>query len=337
MMKSTKIMTIILILMLAGSILDPAQTTTAAAEPKAADSTSSLAPTSSIGILDIPQTDAGFKVDGDCNDAAYAGAVPQTFSDSGGSGTVLIVHTATKLLVCMIGTTGTFNQRSGSVYLDPQGDGNTYTYVQQNDYRLQVGILNGSNASYHGTDVADGYVPDAVVPSSWIGAAMITAANDTVEYEIDLAGFGIGICSQVFGLAVYHHDFAAIGDTYGWPSNTYYDQPRTWQLMKLVNGPCGVQPKGPVAYVFRGELTSAVSFYNLLSSAGYGVTLVPLSDVATTDFSVFNLILIADDTGSLNTWGTPPITTAQVDKIKVANKPTMGLGEGGYAFFGRLG
>jgi hypothetical protein len=337
MIKNTRFLAILMIAMMAASILGPAQTTVTAAQPQNADSKSILGAVSSIGILDIPATDVPIKVDGQCSDAAYGGAVSQTFSDGGGSGTVKIVHTATKLIVCMIATAGTFSQRSGAVYLDPQGDGSTYTYAEKNDFRLQVGILSGTNSSYHGTGVADGYVADTTIPGFWSGAATTDAKNDTVEYEIDLASFGLGDCGQVFGLAVYHHDFAAAGDDYGWPSNMFYDQPRTWQLVKLVNGPCSAVKKGPIAYVFRGELSSAISFYNLLSSAGYGVTLVPLSDVAATDFSAFELILVADDTGNLDTWGTPPITAAQVAKITAPNIPILGLGEGGYAFFGRLG
>jgi hypothetical protein len=46
--------------------------------------------------------------------------------------------------------------------------------------------------------------------------------------------------------------------------------------------------------------------------------------------------VIADDTGSLNDWGSVGLTAAQVAKIKDANKPILGVGEGGYAFFGRL-
>ncbi len=82
----------------------------------------------------------------------------------------------------------------------------------------------------------------------------------------------------------------------------------------------------------------ATSFYNLLTSAGYTVVLVPLGDILSIDFSKFDLTIIADDTGSLNAWGTPPAATgsAQVDRITSPNKPILGLGEGGYAFFGRL-
>ncbi len=338
MFKSSRFTTIFLVTILVGSILGPAQATSAAAVQQSVQPKSILTPsTTAIGILNIPQTDVPIKVDGQCNDAAYASAFSQTFTDGGGSGTVLIVHTATKLIICMIGTAGTFSQRSGAVYLDPQGDGNTYTYAEKNDFRLQVGILSGANTSYQGTGVADGYVTDAAVAGFWSGSATADPKSDIVEYEIDLASFALGDCGQVFGLAVYHHAYAAIGDDYGWPSNKFYDQPRTWQLLKLTNGPCSTTRKGTVAYVFRGELSSAISFHNLLSGAGYTVTLVPLSDVAATDFSVFQLIVIADDTGNLNTWGIPPATAAQVDKIKAANKPVLGLGEGGYSFFGRLG
>ena len=62
--------------------------------------------------------------------------------------------------------------------------------------------------------------------------------------------------------------------------------------------------------------------------------LIPLSVVTSTLFGGYDLIIIADDTGNLDQWGagvgqTAPITTA--------NRPILGLGEGGYAFFGRAG
>jgi len=94
---------------------------------------------------------------------------------------------------------------------------------------------------------------------------------------------------------------------------------------------------GKVAYVFYGNDVEANSFKTLLESTLlYTVQLVPLGSVLSTDFSLFDLILVANDTGSLDQWGTPGFTAAQVAKITAPNKPIIGIGEGGYAFFGRL-
>jgi uncharacterized repeat protein (TIGR01451 family) len=95
-------------------------------------------------------------------------------------------------------------------------------------------------------------------------------------------------------------------------------------------------PAGNVAYVFYGNDAEANSFKILLESAAYTVQLVPLGSVLSTNFSPFDLILVANDSGNLDQWGTAGLTAAQVAKITEPNKPIIGIGEGGYAFFGRL-
>jgi len=88
-----------------------------------------------------------------------------------------------------------------------------------------------------------------------------------------------------------------------------------------------------IAYVFQKDTVTANAFHGLLTGEGYGVQLVPLSNVLSTDFKPFDLIIIADDTGSLDAWGD---AAGQVDHIKASGKPLLGLGEGGYAYFGQL-
>ena len=93
---------------------------------------------------------------------------------------------------------------------------------------------------------------------------------------------------------------------------------------------------GKIAYVFRADAAAADSFKALLEGRGYSVTLVPLAAVLATDFADFNLTIIADDTGDLGAWGSPADGAAQLARITAPNRPIIGLGEGGYAFFGRL-
>jgi hypothetical protein len=90
---------------------------------------------------------------------------------------------------------------------------------------------------------------------------------------------------------------------------------------------------GKIAYVYRGDHTAATSFDTLLTTRGYSVTLIPLASVLTTDFTQFDLILIADDSGYLSQWGT---AAGQAMHIASSDVPILGLGEGGYAFFGEL-
>ena len=125
----------------------------------------------------------------------------------------------------------------------------------------------------------------------------------------------LGIAARCLAWELTIIGLQAVGDDYGWPSNQWFDQPHTWQLVYLLNGPCNPPPGegGKIAYVFRGNTADATSFYNLLVTNGYTVTLVPLGDVLTTDFSTFDLILVADDTGNLNDWGSAGLTDSQVE------------------------
>lgn len=93
---------------------------------------------------------------------------------------------------------------------------------------------------------------------------------------------------------------------------------------------------GKVAYVFRRDTPDILQYSNFLTAKGYTVTNVPLGAVLATNFANFDLTVIADDTGNLNDWGIPPSTAAQVSQITSARKPILGIGEGGYAFFGHV-
>ena len=277
------------------------------------------------------------EIDGSCGD--YGDATSEAFADgSSSTGKVYFKHDSTYLYVCMAATPGSFKTRFGSVYLDPQGDGNTYTFANKADYALQVN-LDSSNQSWHGTSVSNGYNPDTTIPSFWDGkyALSPTGGNESFEYRLSLGRFKLGECGQSFGLAAYHHWFAAVGDDYGYPSNQWFDQPGTWASATLLNPPCtNPEPQnGRIAYVYRGNTADATTFRNFLISKGFSVTLVPLGNVLATDFNLFDLTLIANDSGSLNDWGSSGLSAAQVAKIIAPNKPVLGLGEGGYAFFGQ--
>lgn len=77
----------------------------------------------------------------------------------------------------------------------------------------------------------------------------------------------------------------------------------------------------------------ALEFESLLDGRGYATDLISIADAGTTDFSLYRKVLIGDNTGNLNVWG----TTALATYIDSFSKPIVGIGEGGYAFFGQLG
>jgi uncharacterized repeat protein (TIGR01451 family) len=333
--RALKLLRIVLLVFILSSL--PLTPSTAAPSNNTNNSpgTARLASTSplDVNLLNIPFSATAPKVDGQCTE--YATGASQAFIDGNGmNANVYLEYSGAFLYVCLQAQPGTFDQRYAEVYLDPQGDGSSYMYAKKDDYGFHLGIKDGTKNSYQGNG-AGGYTLDASLDSLWQGAVTASATGESAEFALDVGRWFIQPC-KLFGIAVYHQSFAAAGDDYGWPSNHDYNQPKTWQLARLDDGTCSQGKSGTIAYVFRGNTIDATSFYNLLVGAGYSVDLVPLADVLTTDFSAYDLILIADDTGNLDQWGTPSLTAAQVTKITDGFKPIIGLGEGGYAFFGRI-
>jgi hypothetical protein len=80
-------------------------------------------------------------------------------------------------------------------------------------------------------------------------------------------------------------------------------------------------------------MKSAESFQSLLSDYGCSATLIDITDMANAPLDSYDLIIIGNDTGSTADWG----STESVAAIEGSGKPVLGLGEGGYAFFGKLG
>ncbi|MDT8307372.1 MAG: hypothetical protein RRC07_15685, partial [Anaerolineae bacterium] len=283
-------------------------------------------------VLDIPLVNEA-DVDGDCSEYEAATKGTITYPD-GTEATVYLQHDSSNLYVCLDAPRGTYDDRFASLYLDPQGDGAGYVFAQKDDYGLWVEDIPGPmRRTVVGTGVANGWIGDTTLDGAWNGIAAVTDDRDIVEWSVSAGRFFIEPC-EFFGIAVYHHWFSAVGDDHGWPSNQWFDQPRTWQLAKLNSAACDDPETGKIAYVYRGDRADTVSFFNLLTAAGYTVDLVQLNDILATNFAVYDLIIIADDTGYLNSWGIPADTAAQVAKIiePSPDLPIIGLGEGGYAF-----
>ncbi len=118
-----------------------------------------------------------------------------------------------------------------------------------------------------------------------------------------------------------------------------------FQIAGLPGGP-GAQPflqaasspqaAAGILYVYKLDTAKASEFQALLGVAGFGVDIYPISSVPA-DLTWYDMIMIADDTGYLNEWGTSPADAAVITRLVEARKPIIGLGEGGYAFFGKAG
>lgn len=92
-------------------------------------------------------------------------------------------------------------------------------------------------------------------------------------------------------------------------------------------------PAVDVAIIYDSDYTSAFKHAVILQDSGFTVDLILLSNVVATDFSDYGVIIVGSDTGSSSVWG----TSAAVTAINSSGKPILGLGDGGYAFFGKLG
>lgn len=87
-----------------------------------------------------------------------------------------------------------------------------------------------------------------------------------------------------------------------------------------------------VAYIYEIG-ASADSFGALLMEAGIAVDLISVPTVYKANLSQYDAIIVANDTGNGVNWGDERALGA----IVASEKPVLGIGEGGYAYFGKLG
>jgi hypothetical protein len=225
---------------------------------------------------------------------------------------------------------GTWEQRFFRVYADPENG--KEAFASPNDLAFQVDVTTGATSASRGTGVANGWTPASI--AGWEAKAAFSANFESAEFRIPLHLIN-DACGKPSGLAVYHHWVSHVGDDYGWPSDKYYDQPQTWEEVTYADMPCGA---GKIAYVFHSDVVTATEFKGLLQANGFTVTLIPLPSVLGVDFAAFDLVIVAHHTGYLDEW--PPGSTGpspEAVHIAAAEKPVVGLGEGGYAYFGKDG
>ena len=87
-----------------------------------------------------------------------------------------------------------------------------------------------------------------------------------------------------------------------------------------------------VALIYRSDTEAAESFQSLLMRYGCPTTLIGIEDVTVEPLDLCDVIVVASDAGYSSTWqGTPFVAT-----IEDSGKPIIGLGQGGYNFFGVL-
>ena len=105
------------------------------------------------------------------------------------------------------------------------------------------------------------------------------------------------------------------------------------QVPSYLDGPArvAVAANGSIAYVYDTDTAGRDAFVSYFTARGYATDTFTVAGTASANFGPYVAIVIGNDTGSLSSWGTP----TAVSNIAGANKPIIGVGEGGYAFFGR--
>ncbi len=88
-----------------------------------------------------------------------------------------------------------------------------------------------------------------------------------------------------------------------------------------------------VAYIHSSDLEAAQNFQSLLVAYGCSTTLIDIDEIPATALDSYDLIIVGNDTGGSANWDDVESVTA----IESSDRPIVGLGEGGYAFFGQLG
>lgn len=142
-------------------------------------------------------------------------------------------HAGGNLYLCVEGVPGMVKNRFFSVYLDPENG--KESFASSNDRAFHVEVTTGALSAYRGTGVANGWTPITV--PGWDARASSTPNGESGEFRIPINLANLK-CGKLFGLAVYHHWVAAVGDDYGWPSNQFFDSPKTWAEVGLGGASC---------------------------------------------------------------------------------------------------
>ena len=82
-----------------------------------------------------------------------------------------------------------------------------------------------------------------------------------------------------------------------------------------------------VAFIYNTDLIDANSFKSLLDNSSYVVTLIPIANTVSTDYSSYDVII---------TSAASILTKVQMDLLNLQSKPIIGMGSGGYRSFGQL-
>jgi hypothetical protein len=181
-----------------------------------------------IAPLEVPELGGAPKLDGFCDDPAWAGAVRIELAEysDGTAGTVHLLRSPSALYACFTGLdpgSGPTSFVSVRVDVDHSQD----TYAQNDDVAFLVDQAGRPyTRSGNGSGGFGGVGPG--------GLRARVSANDVVwsaELEIDSAA--IGGWNHLIGLAVGHYWIDAQGDDCHWPHAGVWNRPSTWATTTL--------------------------------------------------------------------------------------------------------
>ena len=87
-----------------------------------------------------------------------------------------------------------------------------------------------------------------------------------------------------------------------------------------------------IAYLLKDDAETAVAYEAWIEQNGVGVDLIHMDSVPHVNLAKYRMFIVGPDTGYLNEWGNNDI----VGNLLKFERPILGLGEGGYAFFGKI-
>jgi hypothetical protein len=120
--------------------------------------------------------------------------------------------------------------------------------------------------------------------------------------------------------------------------------PHTWWVVntlraggnEMASAPFTVTyPSHSAVYIYNIDLDEAQHYQTLLDARGVHVSLKSLSSITSaSNFTVYELIIIGYDTSlTPSSWG----NATQQNAVNLSGKPVLGLGRGGFAYFGAIG
>jgi hypothetical protein len=82
-----------------------------------------------------------------------------------------------------------------------------------------------------------------------------------------------------------------------------------------------------VAFIYNTDLVDVNSFKTLLEGSNFSVTVIPIANTVSTDYSSYDVII---------TSASSVLTKIQMDTLNAKNKPIIAMGSGGYRSLGQL-